>query len=75
MFKTTSDGKKWIIFNNALASYIVKHGGRVVSIAPLREDTRFCIFFFSTDDKAAEAAIVSWLDNAQHRVDRRDNIG
>lgn len=43
MFKTTSDGKKWIIFNNALASFIVKHGGRVVSIAPLREDTRFCI--------------------------------
>lgn len=38
MFKTTSDGKKWIIFNNALASFIVKHGGRVVSIAPLRED-------------------------------------
>lgn len=74
MFKTTSDGKKWIIFNNALASFIVKHGGRVVSIAPLREDTRFCIFFFSTEDKAAEAAMKQWLDNAQHKMTRRDNI-
>lgn len=71
MFKTTEDGKKWIIYNNALASYMVKHGARVVSIAPLRGDSRFCIFFFSTDDAAAERALHEWLANAQRRVSRR----
>ena len=58
------DGKIFI-GSAAMAAFVLKNGGTIVSIAPNKYNPQMTVFYFADDEKA-EAAAKQWIYNAQN---------